>query len=190
MVGGQLGEKLVVRNAGRRGQAGLVEDAGADFRRRRGRRGNASEIFGNVEIGFVERERLDERRVVREDRTDLLRNGSIDIEPWRHEQKVRAFAQRRARRHRRAHAEGARLVARRGDNPALCRIADRDRAAPRGRIIALLDRRVEGVHIDVDDLACARFAHGKTTLPGRNERRRAPQFNPVGNYVGSHQKRK
>jgi hypothetical protein len=32
MVGGQLGEKLVVRNAGRRGQAGLVEDAGADFR--------------------------------------------------------------------------------------------------------------------------------------------------------------
>ena len=47
--------------------------------------GNAPEIFGDVEIGFVERERLDERRVVGEDRMNLPRYGSIDLEPWRDE---------------------------------------------------------------------------------------------------------
>ena len=46
MVGCQLGEKLVVRNAGRRGQASLVEDAGADFRRRRGRRSTVLVLVG------------------------------------------------------------------------------------------------------------------------------------------------
>src|SRR2546428_10855532 len=51
-----LGEKLVVRDAGRRSQAGLGEDAGANFRCGRGRRGDVSEIFGHVEIGLVERE--------------------------------------------------------------------------------------------------------------------------------------
>jgi hypothetical protein len=69
---------------------------------------------------------------------NLTRYGSINLEPWRHEHQVRVFAQRRARRHRRAHAEGARLVARRGNNPALCCIADRDRTTLEGRIIALL----------------------------------------------------
>jgi len=32
-------------------------------------------------------------------------------------------------------------------------MADCDRTASQGRIIALLDRRVEGVHVDVDDFA-------------------------------------
>jgi hypothetical protein len=95
---------------------------------------------------------------------NLARYGSIDIEPWWYEHQVRAFALRRARRHRRAHAEGARLVARRGDNPALCGIADGYRAALQGRIIALLDWRIEGVHIHVDDFACVGFAHGKSHL--------------------------
>jgi hypothetical protein len=48
-------------------------------------------------------------------------------------------------------------------------MADRYRTTPQGRIIALLDGRVEGVHIDVDDLAYARFAHGENNLTS-NER--------------------
>jgi hypothetical protein len=31
--------------------------------------------------------------------------------------------------------------------------ADRHRLAPERRVVALLDRRVEGVHVDMDDLA-------------------------------------
>src|SRR5262249_51385766 len=73
---------------------------------------------------------------------------------------------RRARWHRRAYAEGPCLIARRGDDASPRGIADRDWAASQGWIIALLDRRVEGVHVDVDDLACVGFAHGKSHING------------------------
>ncbi len=46
----------------------------------------------------------------------------------------------------------ARFVARGGHDPALVRIAaDRDRPAAQRRVVALFDRRVERVHVDVDD---------------------------------------
>jgi hypothetical protein len=32
-------------------------------------------------------------------------------------------------------------------------VADRERAAAKAGIIALFDRRIEGVHVDMDDLA-------------------------------------
>src|SRR6185503_4418159 len=51
---------------------------------------------------------------------------------------------------RRSHAELARLVARRRNDAALRRIAaDRDRLAAQRWIIALLDGRVERVHVDM-----------------------------------------
>ncbi len=74
------------------------------------------------------------------------------------------------RRHCRAHAEGSRLIARRGDEATLRGIADRDRAASQGRIIALLNRR-EGVHVDVDDLAFVGFAHGKNHASGMERKK-------------------
>ena len=57
------------------------------------------------------------------------------------------------RRHGRAHAEGARFVARRSHRTSLGAVADCDGASPQHRIVALLDRRIEGVHVNVDDLA-------------------------------------
>src|SRR5215475_12142155 len=101
-------------------------------------------ISAAVAIGLVERERLDEGGVIGEDRANLMRHRPIDLEPWRHEHQVRAFAKRRARRHRRAYAEGPRLIARRDDDAPPRGIADCDRTASQGWIIALLDRRVEG----------------------------------------------
>ena len=57
-------------------------------------------------------------------------------------------------RHRRAHAERARLVARRRhDAAAVGLAADRQRLAAQRRVVALLDRRVERVHVDVKDPA-------------------------------------
>ena len=60
LVRGELGEELVVGDAGRGGEAGLREDAGADLLGRRRRGGDAAPVLGHVEIGFVERQRLDQ----------------------------------------------------------------------------------------------------------------------------------
>ena len=69
------------------------------------------------------------------------------------------------RRHRRAHAEGARLVARRRDHAAPgSRPADRHRAPRERRVVADLDRRVEGVHVDVQDREGG--GHGPPGSPG------------------------
>ena len=115
----------------------------------------AAQVCGHVEIGFVERERLDQRRVVGEDGVDLARDGAVDVEPRRHEHQFRALPHGGGRRHGRAHAERARLVARRGHHAALGAVANRHRPAAQLRVVALLDRRIERVHVDVDDLATA-----------------------------------
>ena len=117
------------------------------------------EVVGDVEIGFVERKRFDQRGVVGEDRPNLLGDGAVDVEPGRDEHEFRALAHRDGRRHGRSNAETSRLVARRGNDAAFGRIADRHRLAFEGRIVALFDRRIERVHVDVDDLAHPPFVH-------------------------------
>ena len=63
LAGGQLGEELVVGDARRCGQTRLLQDPGAD-RLRRGRGGRqAPPVFRNVEVGLIERQRLDQRGV-------------------------------------------------------------------------------------------------------------------------------
>jgi hypothetical protein len=61
------------------------------------------------------------------------------------------------RGHRRPHPELARLVARSGDDPALPGPAHGDWFAAQVGIVPLLDRRIEGIHIDMDDLALSHF---------------------------------
>ena len=63
---------------------------------------------------------------------------------------VRAQRQRLEHRHRRAHAEGARDVAGGRDHAALA-AADDHRLVGERRVVALLDRGVEGVAIDMGD---------------------------------------
>src|ERR1700732_699988 len=61
-----------------------------------------------------------------------------------------------------------------GARSACLTVTDRDRAALQGRIFALLDARVKGVHINMDDLPRIGSAHSEDMLAGRKERRRAP----------------
>ena len=66
-VRGDLREKLVRRDAGRRGQRELLADRSAD---RFGNRGRGRQIrlrLGDIEIGLVERERLDEIGMAQQD---------------------------------------------------------------------------------------------------------------------------
>jgi hypothetical protein len=58
-----------------------------------------------------------------------------------------------AGRHGRPHAEDTGFVTRRGDDASLGTVADGDRTSAQTGIIALLDRRVEGVHVDMNDLS-------------------------------------
>jgi hypothetical protein len=58
-------------------------------------------------------------------------------------------------RHRRPDAKLARLITRGGDDPR-SRSADGDRLSAQLGIIALLDRCIEGVHVDMNDLALPR----------------------------------
>jgi hypothetical protein len=57
-------------------------------------------------------------------------------------------------------SERPRFIAGRRDDAAFARSADRNRLATQLGIVALFDRRVERVHVDMDDFAGA-------TRPGR-----------------------
>jgi len=77
------------------------------------------QVFGDVEVGLVQRQRLDDRRVLFEDLADLLTDRLVDLEAGLHEDQVWALPLRRHRRHRRAYAELARFVARGRHHAAL-----------------------------------------------------------------------
>ena len=88
-----------------------------------------------------------------EDHANLARHLLVGVETRLHEDEVGTFPFGGDGRHRRPHAEFSRFIARRRDDTALARSANGDRLAAQLRIVALLDGGVEGVHVDVDDLA-------------------------------------
>jgi hypothetical protein len=98
-VARHLGEELVVGNSGRRVEAGDLLDLGTDFQRNLGGNLHALQVLGDIEIGLVERQRLDQRRVFGKNLADLLRHRLIDIEARRHENQLRTFALGGDRRH-------------------------------------------------------------------------------------------
>jgi hypothetical protein len=105
-----------------------------------------------------------------EDLADLLRDSLVDLEAGLQEDQFRTLPPGRDRCHRRPHAERARFVAGRRHQAALAGSADGDRLAAEIRIVPLLDRRVEGVHVDVDDLPLTGFVHCTPVICGRLER--------------------
>src|SRR5271168_4224332 len=120
---------------------------------------DAFEIIGYVEIGLIERERLDQWGVVLEDRLHLFGDFAVNVEPWENKHEFGALPSGDGRRHCRANSETTRLIARRGNDAAFGWIADCHWFTLKGRIVALLYRRVECVHADVDDLANPPFVH-------------------------------
>jgi hypothetical protein len=71
-VGGELRQKLVVGDAGGCVEFGLLLDFGADRERDVARQRNSLQVFRDVEVSFVQRQRFDDRGVLREDFADLL----------------------------------------------------------------------------------------------------------------------
>jgi hypothetical protein len=66
MVGSELCQNLVVGDPGGRVEAGLLLGLRADCERDVARQRNSLQAFRDVEIGFVQRKRFNDRRVLRE----------------------------------------------------------------------------------------------------------------------------
>jgi hypothetical protein len=75
----------------------------------------------------------------------------VSVEARLDEDQIGAFSLGNDRRHRGMNPERAGLVTCRRDDAAFARSANRDRPAAQLGIIALFDRRVERIHIDMDD---------------------------------------
>ena len=164
-VRGDLRHQLVRRHAHRRGELGGGADPVLDAARDADRVALERETRGDVEESLVERQAFDHGRVLVKDREHLVRDLAVHRHARLHADRVRAAAQRFADRHRRAHAELAHLVARRRDHTAIAGAADDDRLAAQLGPVALLHRRVERVHVDVQD--GARCGHGIVTATMR-----------------------
>jgi hypothetical protein len=67
VIGGKFGEEFIVGDACRSREFGFGTNPCPDFFRDLCRRDDALEVFGDVEIRLVERQRLDDRRVFGED---------------------------------------------------------------------------------------------------------------------------
>ena len=152
--GGDLREKLVRRDARRDGEGGRLEDRRFQAPRDRHAERLVPRVLRDVEVRLVERERLDERRHRAVEIEDLLRDGGVALEVGTHDRERGAEAHRARHRNRRAHAELSSLVARGRDDAAALGIpADGNGPSPERGIVALLDGRVEGVHVEVEDAA-------------------------------------
>ena len=163
VVGRELRQELVIGDAGRSREPRDGMDPAADFLRNPGRRAAPGRVR-HVEIGFVERQGLDQRRVVGQDGSDLQRDAFVDVEPRFDEDELGAAAYRCHRRHRRAHTVAPGLVTSGRNHPPLARPADRHGFASQCRIVTLFDRCVERVHVHVDDLPPAPFVYRQGTV--------------------------
>jgi hypothetical protein len=65
VIGGQLSQEFVVADPRRSVEAGLGVDLLADPQGDVAGEGNALQVLGHVEIGFVQRQRLDDRGIRR-----------------------------------------------------------------------------------------------------------------------------
>src|ERR1700733_1942754 len=90
---------------------------------------------------------------------DLLRDGPVNVEPRRDEHELGTPSHRDRRRHRGANPEASRFVTRGSNHASLRRVANRHRSILEIGIVALLDGRIESVHVNVNDLTNPPLAH-------------------------------
>ena len=87
-----------------------------------------------------------------QDPPDLKGDLFVNVETWLHEQELGASPFRGDGGHGGMDLEAARLIARRSHDPALSRATNGHRLTSQVGIIALLDRRIERIHVDMNDL--------------------------------------
>src|SRR5207249_7651488 len=88
-----------------------------------------------------------------EDFAHLTGDGSVAREIWGQEHSIKAETFRSNSRHRRTDSKLSCFIGSGADNGATTPPSDDDRLAAQLRIGALFDRRIKGVHVDMNDLA-------------------------------------
>src|SRR5687768_4590169 len=102
---------------------------------------------GQIDVGLIERQRLDEWRLLAEPRHDQLACLAICGESAAEKRGVWTQGARFDRPHRRAHAKRTGLVRRGGDDTARADAADNDRLAAERRLVPLLNGSEERVQV-------------------------------------------
>ena len=114
-------------------------------------------VLGYIQIGFVQRERLDEVGMQPENLVDLLRDLAIKRELRRDKNGVGAKPFRRRHRHCRAQAVFAGFVGRGANHRARAIPSHHNGLAAQMGLFAQFYRCVECVHVYMDDFA---WGHG------------------------------
>ena len=165
--GGDLRHVLGRRDADAADEAGLVEHPALERMRDDSGAPEQSSRAPNIEERLIDRERLDDRRHVVEDRHDLRGLFEESAEIGRDDDRGRAEPQRLTDRHRGAHAEPTRFVGRARDDRAAVRGADDDRLALQRRIVEHRDGRVERIHVHMQDAGARVVGTLRRGLPAR-----------------------
>jgi hypothetical protein len=123
------------------------------------------QVAGNhlrgFQVSLIDRDLLHDHAGRRDQPEDFPRLVPVVVHPGADEHAVRAQAAGRPAGQGGADAELAGFVAGRAHDPALVRrCADDHWPAPQFRPVALLDRRVEGVHVEMQDHAAGRRGRG------------------------------
>jgi hypothetical protein len=106
VVGGDLGQEFLVTDACGSVQAGLDFDPCADRQCYVARQRDVLQVIRNVEVGLVERQRLNDRCVLDEDLAYLLADLPVDLEARLDEDEIRTLQPGGNRRQRRAQRTG------------------------------------------------------------------------------------
>ena len=113
-----------------------------------------AEVVGDIEVGLVEGQRLDDRSEEAVDGEDRLGLGAIPFELGFEEDRVRTQPARLRRGKGRVDAVAAGLVVGGGDDPAAVGVAPHHhRFADEGGVVPHVDRGIEAVHVAVQDAA-------------------------------------
>ena len=149
-LAGDLGQQSVLGDPDRAAEPGLLADLGRNPPHRRLRR----EKPGQVDVGLVEPDHLDRLSVAPQDRHHLARRLPVGGEVGLEIDGTGQPPPRHRRRHRRVDSgRPTRLVAGRRHNRPRPRPANHHRLPLQLRPPPQLDRRVEGVHIEVRNRA-------------------------------------
>ena len=153
-VTGNFGQKLVGGYPGRHRDMQLIGNAPADvLSYARGTAGKMRAV-GYIQIGFIQRQRLNQLGVVAQDAVNLSGRFFISIHPAVDDNQVRAQLERMPGRHCRAHAISPSFIITGRDDPApISRAPDSHRLVCQARVITHLNSGIETVTVDVDDFA-------------------------------------
>ncbi|MNE34091.1 hypothetical protein D3C80_1277990 [compost metagenome] len=153
-ITGDLGQELVRRHPGRHGDVQLLSNPAANIR------GNPRCATGkpgavrDIQVGFVQRQGLDQIGVVAEDRVYFPGCFFIGIHARLYDQQIRAQIEGMPGRHCRTHTIGPRLVVTGGNYPAtLSRATDSQRPPGQTRVVTHFNSGVKAIAINMDDLA-------------------------------------